>query len=729
MRRTGFLIPCLAILLTACNEGVNTGMPVDASTAGKVTFSLSADMRNDVTSVKSSAEDISVDDFWVEIFNSSKMRIFCEKYVDAKDTTLFVNSGDYTLLATYGTDQSVGFDKPFYKAEEFFTVGPQEARPVSATATLANVKVAVNFDDDLDNKLSYEQYWAVVRNNGKKLRFNPTETRAGYIPAGELEFVLVVKINGEYKQYVHPAAEYAPNDFVTYNVSAPLLDGSVTVKVLVDDTVEVVEVDEVTVPLEDMLPLEEPAIYSEGFDNDNSITYVDTKAQKKNAVWLSASAEGVLSSAVLSIDCGSLGLPESVDLVTADAATVSAFEAKGIWWKFNADMTSLSLDLTDAYNEQITKNGYVGYDHDAGRPLPVARIGLKIETSAGAVRTAEEQYAVYAEPCAAVGTISWNDYDVWAWKIVDPTLNLGEGTYNKTKIQYSVDGSSWNDLQTVNSANHSMGTVEGLAPGTTYHLRAMYDGWLEVAPPVSFTTESAQQIPDNGFENWTTENHEFTYDLKVYTKRHDVNWYYPSSGWAVNSKKTMPSTTWVASAYWEFVRFPMVAYVYDSAVRGNVAMVYSVSVGDGASPSALGSTKVAGEMWTGTATASGDHDSDVGLALGSRPASMTVSYKYKSVNGETFVVNAKVKDKDGNTIATASTDSGPASDDWTTLQMIFDYSVSDRKAAAIYMQFKSTGNSTPEFDKGSYITVTAGEIRGNFGSVLHLDDIVMNYSL
>ena len=325
MRRSGFLIPCFAILLAACNESVITDVPVDASEAGKVTFTLSADLRNDVVDVKSSAEEISVDDFWVEIFNSKKIRIFCEKYADAKDTTLYVNSGDYTLLATYGTENSVGFDKPFYKAEEPFTVGPQETKPLAATATLANVKVAVNFDEDLDNKLSYEQYWAVVRNNGKKLRFNPAETRAGYIPAGNLEFVLVVKINGEYKQYVHPAAEYAPNDFVTFNVSAPLMDGNLVIKVLIDNTVEIVEVDEIVVPIEDMLPIEEPAIYSEGFDNDNSITFVDTKAPGKNELWISATAEGVLSSAVLSIDCPDLGLPAEIELATADDAVASAF--------------------------------------------------------------------------------------------------------------------------------------------------------------------------------------------------------------------------------------------------------------------------------------------------------------------------------------------------------------------------------------------------------------------
>ena len=77
MKRLRFLIPIFALSLVACNEGIMTEMPVDPSSAASVKFSLSADMRNDLAQVKSGAEEISVDDFWVEIFNSSKMRIFC----------------------------------------------------------------------------------------------------------------------------------------------------------------------------------------------------------------------------------------------------------------------------------------------------------------------------------------------------------------------------------------------------------------------------------------------------------------------------------------------------------------------------------------------------------------------------------------------------------------------------------------------------------------------------
>lgn len=736
MRRSGFLIPCFAILLAACNESVITDVPVDASEAGKVTFTLSADLRNDVVDVKSSAEEISVDDFWVEIFNSKKIRIFCEKYAAAKDTTLYVNSGDYTLLATYGTENSVGFDKPFYKAEEPFTVGPQETKPLAATATLANVKVAVNFDEDLDNKLSYEQYWAVVRNNGKKLRFNPAETRAGYIPAGNLEFVLVVKINGEYKQYVHPAAEYAPNDFVTFNVSAPLMDGNVVIKVLIDNTVEIVEVDEIVVPIEDMLPLEEPAIYSEGFDNDKSITFVDTKAPVKNELWISATAEGVLSSAVLSIDCPDLGLPAEIDLATADDAVASAFEAKGIWWKFNADRTSLSISLLDAYDDHISKLGYRGYDHDAGRPLPAAEIGLKIEAAGGAARTAEESYAIYVEPNAARGSFSWNDYDVWATKIVNPVLTLGEGKYDMTKIQYSMDGQTWIDFQDVTSSEYSMGTVEGLDAGTTYYLRAIYDGWLEVAAPVSFTTEAAQQVGNAGFEEWQVLSYTYTTKL-ISTSSGSRDWYIPWNAdeddiwWAVNSKKTMPSETTPQAQPYKVC--PTVSFCTTDAHEGTKsAQIATVFVSNGATSSTFAAnspwtyTSAAGELFIGAADADGNHSSE-GHRFLSRPLELTFRYKYESYKEETFYVSVVLKNEQNEIIASNEVLDGAAASSWTEMSIPLNYINETSKASDIYICFKSTSASSPSYDKGKSLEMNGTTQKGHMGSVLKIDDLVLIY--
>lgn len=742
MRRSGFLIPCLAILLTACNEGVITGpSESDSSETGMVTFTLSADMRNDLVQVKSSAEDISVDEFWVEIFNSSQKRIFCEKYADAKDTTLFINSGEYTLLATYGTENGVGFDKPYYKAEKNFTVGPQEVTDLSLTATLANVKVAVKFDENLGNKLSYDEYWAVVRNNGRKLRFNPSEKRAGYIPAGDLEFVLVVKINGEYKQYVHPAATYAPNDFVTFDVKAGLIDGTIAIKILVDDTVEVVEVEAVEVPVESILPMKEPMILSQGFDGGNMITYTEGKAERLDEVWISAAAEGIMSSAVLDIDCPSLGLPASTDLMTADASTVAAFEEKGIWWKFNDDRTSLAISMTDAYNDHISKIGYAGYDAAAQKCLPVAQISLSIETEKGYVTSAEESFAVVAEPYAATGTFSWNEYDVWAWKIVNPKLTLGEGRYNKTKIQYSTDGSTWMDFQDVTSAAHSMGTVEGLTPGTTYHLRAMYDGWIEVAAPVSFTTEAAQQVGNAGFEDWRGSETEHVFVAKLLsTKNIERPFYEPwkenetDKWWAVNSKVSMPSsgTQTGLNATYNIRCFPVVAYSTASNTGSKSASLQTIAISDWLTTSNLTDAMYyVGELFVGQANDDGSHKTD-GHAFASRPSALKFYYRYASNNGEKFPVTIYIKGEKGNKLAEEYVEiqAPQSSATWYSYELPLQYDVTDEKASLIYISFRTANTTSPSVAKD--IDNAEHEIAGikqkaHFGSELRIDDVELVY--
>ena len=752
MRRLGFLFPALAILLTACNEGIITETPVDTSKAASLTFALEADMRNDFVEVKSESDVISVDDFWVEIFNSTNMRIFCEKYVDAKDTTIYVNSGDYRLLATYGVETGVGFDKPYYKADLPFTVGPQETVALSATAYLANVKVAVNFDEELGNKLAYDQYWAVVRNNGKKLRFNPEETRAGYIPAGELEFVLVVKINGEFKQYVHPAQAYSPNDFVTFNVSVPRLNGDIVLGVMIDNSVEVIELEDVVIPNEKILPVSEPTIYSEGFDNDNSVTFVEGKAEMLDELWLSATAGGTLSSAVLSFEGDVLGLPQSVDLVTADAATVAALDAKGIWWKFNDDKTSVSISILDLYNHHISKLGYVGYDADAQKCLPTAKVGLKIEAATGAVKSEEDTFLFIAEPNAATGTISVNNYDVWATKVVNPTLKLGAGNYNKTKVQYSLDGQSWTDLQDVTSATYSMGTITGLTPATTYYLRAVYDGWLQVAAPMNFTTEAAQQVGNAGFEEFEKKTFNYTMEtVKLNTWPYTTlakggntsrEWYLPTCGWwAVSSRKTMPDSTTPSDQ--DFKCFPNVSYYLDGTNKS--AQLVSTYVSNMATANTDGDssiwdylggavtvttriTRSVGEIWIGTADDGGYHATD-SHSFGSRPVAMKFDYTYAPKGNESFYAKIQILDAKKNVIASKEITEAASKSSWTEYTMNLDYTDTTKKAAYIYVQFKSSSCADTDIthSRNQTVQMAGTNYKGHVGSILKIDNIELVY--
>lgn len=736
MRRLGIILPCIVFLFTACNEQLATDF-TDSSQKGYVSFDLSADLRNENVSVKSSsADDISTDDFWVEIFSPSGTRIFCEKYADAKDTVLHVNSGNHRFLASYGDENGVGFDAPYYKADTTYTIGGQEeVQYIELKARLANVKVAVEFDEKLDDKLSYDDYYALVRNNGKKLRFNPGETRAGYIPAGTLEFILYVKMGGAWKQFVY-TSEFKPNDFVTYSLDVTYgSDGDIVLVIKIDDSVDVQEV-EVSIPSDEVLPVDAPVVTFSGFGSDGTLSFVEGYAPALNDVSFGIYAEGELESVTLGIvseELAALGIPSSVELLGADAAVVAAMEEAGIWWSVSDDNRTMGISLTDAYADVISKASY-NYDPLAGTCLPVAEFTLDVKSMRGFVDTAQEKVSVTVNHNAPSGTFSYNDYNVWATKVIDPVLTLTNAeNYARVKVQSSLDGNSWSDFMDVTSPEFSMGEITGLQPGTTYHLRAMYDGQVLVAEPVAIRTEDAAQVGNAGFEEWTVEKYTYT---QTGVGNGSRDWYLPwgstsDTWWAVNSKKTMPSETTAAAQPYKVC--PTVSFCTSDVSQGNrAAQIATVFVSSGATANTFAAnwpwnyTSAAGELFIGTADAGGNHSSD-GHTFSSRPSELSLKYKYDSLDGETFYAYVEVRNAADQVIASKEVTDGAETSSWKELSMPLNYTDTKTKAAYIYMTFKSTSSSSPSYDNDIALEMNGSTQRGHMGSVLTIDDLQLLY--
>lgn len=714
----------LVVFFTSCNQRIELD---EGDGMGTVSLSLSADLRNDEVVVKSSVENVDVNDFWVEIITSEDVRIFCQKYVDVP-SEINVNSGEYTLVASHGDADGVGFDKPYYEAREPFTVGPQEIVSVEATAKLANVKVAVSFSDNLKNELSYQDCYALVRNNGKKLIFNKTETRAGYIPAGDLEFVLYVKINGVWKQYVHTPITFHPNDFVTFSVNAGGGEGKVTLKINIDDTMEEVVLDEVVVDSEDLpLGVEEPTISVTGFDQNGQITAVEGKVPEVKHLSLGAVASGEIGSAILRITSDeliALGAPASVDLMNADETTTALLESLGIWWQFDENNKKLAVSLVEAYNNVITKVGYKGYDSNTGTCIPIASFGLDIEAIYGATKTvSKDVYVIYYPDVDA--SISLEDYNVWATKVVNPKLTVTKGDPSKFKIQYSADGAVWSDI---NSS-----TVTGLNPSTKYRLRSVFDSWYVLDDVIEITTEAAAQVGNAGFEEWTTQTYEYKELVFINTYESVYqDWSQPfsseaASWWAVNSKVSMPDEITSLTVN-EIKCFPTCGFSTSAYKGSKSAYIGVVNVGNANTAEVHSGTTYVGELFIGKSSVDGSHASD-GHSFTSRPTSLSFYYWYYSKDGETFCVTAKVYASDGTEIASSEITNGQSSNDaWKEYTLPLEYSVSNKKAAKIYISFKSSnkGGNASVSSKAER-EVDGKTVKAHFGSFLKVDEIKLNY--
>ena len=717
MRRVRKLpIIVLAVLMTSCADRLQDSGNLEQQGIGEVVLNLSADAGTQ-TRAESPHVDIPVDAFSVEIFNSSSIRLYCQKFEQAKAETISLNSGEYRLLAKYGDSLGVGFDKPFYLADQPFTVRPQTKETVEAVARLANVKVAVEFGDNL--KAAYPDFYAVVRNTSanvkSSLKFLKDETRKGYIPGGDLVVELYADVDGKWMYYEAPAQTCAPNDFITFRIDKGANYGDLTVNILVDTSVEQID-KTVTIPFASA-SAPAPSVEAVGFTEGR---FPVKQGDRTDALaYFSVMAPGILASCSLEIDSpylSSIGVPQTVDLLSATAS--DALSPAGIW--FGGDLQALAVDLSGLASVLANTGA------DLGTDLQLACLTITAVDQNGRTGTASVAYDLLPE-----GSITIDPGMVWARKVtgVSARLTSSAGDPLKMSIQYSSDGLQWNDVPvTVSGRNLQAQNIEGLAPGTEYSFRLLYDG-IYTLDSKTVTTETAAQVGNAGFEQWTTTPYK--------TNRHTAYVYYPYGSesdkwWDVNSMASMNSD--ITTLYYCFKCMPTVTYGTSTVHSGNAAaQVSTINVGNANSMWATTGSWYVGELFLGSADSDGNRVS-TGHSFASRPSAVKFWYRFSAYSSDDrFGVDVSVVAEDGTVLSSASVTDGPQTDTWTQMTLPLDYSVTDRKAASISISFKASTSGSHSCAVGGEQFERAGQTNGDqytavkLSSMLRLDDVELVY--
>lgn len=727
MRRLRF-IPALLVILSACSESVIQAPVKDNGVTGTVKFSLTTDMSNEVVGTKAGADEPELDEFRVAVYKAAdRIRLYNDSYANTVGKEIKLNAGSYRLVAQHGDTLGCGFDKPYYLAEQDFTV-EAGVNTVSAVAKLANVKLAVEFDETIS--LNYTDYYAIVRHNtisGKNVKFKKNETRCGYIPGGEvvLEVYADVDGNGTWKYFKTDVLTYAPNDFVTFEITTDDREGSLVININVDGTVdpkdEVIEIPAITVPQD------APSITLAGFDAEGNIhEIIEGQDAAGHSGMASFLARGSLVHCYLTVESDWLaakGVPSEIDFASVDASQAAVLKAAGFAW--DEDMaTSRTFSYID-FSDIIT--GMLSGLKAEVSDVTLAKFSLRVVDSVGKDYT--EEFSIVSGGVSL--TLDIKDYNVWAAKVESPVVTMSKGVPSLVALQASVDGINWIDIEiTPSTEGYTLdyGTVPA-APGTTYDVRAIYNGNENcVSPVVRITTEEALQLGNSGFEDYQTVDQKVNRNPGTYTR----HWYLPyASGetdpwWACNSKLSMPSShTYAANPTCK--NFPTSGYVKDTYRGNKAAMIFTADVSWDNTANSLGAghNEYEGELWIGTANDDGERTSE-GHAFASRPSKLSFYYKYSQKNSEHFYVNAWVKDADGNIIATAQETEGPASDNWKNHQIPFNYTVVNKKAASIFVLFRScTGEG--EVTVGKSIDLGEESFEAHIGSMFKIDELELIY--
>ena len=738
-----FFLPCVLLLglLTGCTaeRPGSDGAP----TEGAVRLFLSQ-------------ESPDTKSFEVEIYNARALRLYRDTYAQAKEATIKLNAGDFRLVAHHGDTLGAGFNKPYFLADQPFTVhgyveNGGEPDQVEAVARLANVRMKVVQGNNL--RTSYKDAYVVVRHSRyakKQVKFVQNESRYGYIPGGGLYLEVYAQLfSGEWKYYKSEPAEYLPNDNVTFNVDAAGRDGSLSVNITVDRSVETIEVEELIG--EKAMPARAPYFVFNG-DKDGTFAYSCnagfTKAVSDAILTLSAGASTSIASVTLHTESATLSLPD-VDLVSVSGSDKQSLTDAGLDWMAGSTSNLGYVDFSGLANRML-----------AGGAASSATFTLTLTDGVG--QTAKGTFTLEVKPFSA--TVSIPEGNIWAWKMTGVTATVAGVDQIPADavlgLQWSTDGSNWSAEKAAASVSGNtlrFGDISGLKPATAYRFRVVPMHQTERASVTAgtFTTEAAQQVGNSGFEEYTTLTHDTPYRTMWISGTFHTDWWQLYSNgsnawWAVNSPVTLrnseteaPGTKLIPALYNQGCKvYPTVSlvpsnYAYNKVDFGVSVLVSTIAIGDLTTEiSTTSSSKHRGEIFLGTANNQYESNwkrNTEGHAFASRPTKLSYWHKFTCRESTPYVMNIKIFAADGTQIASASKNDVTSSvDSWQQVSIPLNYTVLNKKAAKIQLEFLSSqsGSEDIEVIKHGNLTTISSVNSGlalYTGNMLYLDNIELLY--
>lgn len=740
MNKVKFLVAAiLSVLFVACSEEENLSQTSKAGFQISLTESVKVDSRSTPAELGKPL----ISQFNLKITNQVTER---ESYNGSYKDFISAAAGMYTIEAECGDDLELALDNPYYKGSvENVTLENGESKSVKVICTVANALASVVFDnngiDSFDEQFS--SYGIKVKvgtssttigNNGKSAYY-----RAGSKPT--FTFVGTLK-NGTPIEEV-PLEDAKLSESETFGAGQHCV---ITLKLREANSgahVEIskVEVDKVTI--NETIPMEwlpKPKVEAEGFDENNTLTFVETE-QKQAALNLN------LSSALQDMkfkfnfqdeQFAALDKEKTYQLsIAEDKAAIET--ALGITLPDVGDKPE-SIDLSNLLaklqtNAGVTTTNTIEIDVKANnRWSSEAKEGEEASNLKYTLTCNKPEFSIAVQP-----------ENCWSREFtVDEVTVSGNADAEKIKanLKYQYyNGTDWVDCTTreavVGRTQQFADAAEDIAT-KIYRVRALYRGVI-ASDEVEATLETPMQLPNSKMEEWS------------YTKD-DVGWggfdyytFYPYQEgisdiwWATNNQRSQDGVKFGALSY-KGSFAPCVSYAENIKPNGNrSALIYTS--GHGGHYSSTGDflyeeSAFAGSLFIGKYNWNRDNNPmetiNKGHNFSVRPSAFEFWYKYQPKNEDQFKVYIELKNGDeiiasGEFIPTASS----SDTDWVKGTISIPYPEDAKIATSIYIQFLSTTKtsfSKSDFDRNkSFSFPMMPNWHVHMGSMLYIDDLNLVY--
>ena len=714
MSKVKFLVAVvLSVLVAACSEEENL------SQVGKTGFhvSLTEDVKVDSRSTPEELGEPLASQFNLKITNQATGNTVHNALFKGKEGEaefIPAAAGTYDIEATYGDNLVLALDKPYYKGTaKDVVLEDGEQKTVKIECEVANALASVVFSDKGAFKFAdqFEKYgvevWVSGNSvilDGKKSAYYRADSTPTFIFKGttknggeEVEFTLSDPKFEEAKAFAAKT-----HCIITLKIAAVVPGVRVEISKVEVDSVTVSE----TIPME-WLP--KPKVTAEGFDANNTLTFVETE-QKQAALNLNLSS--ALQDLKLKFNFQdeqfATFLQTDKEYLLSNAEDKTAIEtALGITLPNVGDKPE-SIDLSKLLAKLQT---------NAGTPTTNT---IEIDAKANNRWSSEDAEAnrTYTITCNKPEfSIAVQPENCWSREFtVDEVTVSGNADAEKIKanLKYQYyNGTEWVDCATreavVGRTQQFADAAEDIAT-KTYKVRALYRGAI-ASDEVEATLETPTQLPNSGFEDWYEEDQ----------SDHKNLWFPYANGasgpqWTTNNLETTHSS----SDAWDSPSAVKRTTIKNS---GNYA-AWIRTVGHGNTNTNVGSFLGLNGSITGTETIGVLSYSDV---FAVRPTKISFNYRYIQKGDDAGVVELKIENKEQNAVL-FETSFTVTNTDYIKRDIPINYSTTNISATHMTFTFKSGSKHTE---------VVKAKVRGNnvdgteadehYGSEFYVDDIQLVY--
>ncbi|QSE97874.1 DUF4493 domain-containing protein [Fulvivirga lutea] len=238
------LLAIFAILfLYGCSEDETNS----SEGIGKLSLNVGLDIKANPIGGRTD-EVVALEDFLVIIFREDGT-VF-QQFDRAGDIPSEVElpTGVYRVTASSNNESLAEFDNPFYYGEsELFSIDKEELKVITVTCTLDNMKVTVNYSDNVVN--SFDTYVTTVQSDaGGLLIYNESETREGFFSVSPLAIEATLtysKTDGSVltKTFSGAVTDPQPKTHYEINVDAIVQDGQIVINIVLDESTDLVPIE------------------------------------------------------------------------------------------------------------------------------------------------------------------------------------------------------------------------------------------------------------------------------------------------------------------------------------------------------------------------------------------------------------------------------------------------------------------------------------------------------